>query len=44
MLFMLFGVEIEEHCSTEDKPQQKKNLLRMIRHSQVGHAAGKNKF
>jgi len=44
MLFMLLGVEIEEHCSTEDKPATEKKLLRMIRHSQVGHAAGKNKF
>jgi hypothetical protein len=35
MLFMLLGVEIEEHCSTEDKPAMEKdnNLQRMIRHN-----------
>jgi len=26
MLFMLLGVEIEEHCSTEDKPATEKKF------------------
>jgi len=26
MLFMLLGVEIEEHCSTEDKPATEKKI------------------
>jgi len=28
MLFMLLGVEIEEHCSTEDKPAMEKKICR----------------
>jgi len=27
MLFMLLRVEIEEHCSTEDKPAMEKNFV-----------------
>jgi hypothetical protein len=30
MLFMILGVKIEEHCSTENKPAMEKNCIRKL--------------